>query len=110
MIKFLAVIDYKASKGYSGFEKVDLHSNDLISAMFECENLLCEDVYLIRIAKKTGKTTRINGEKVANYKEILCNRGSGWHACDNEHCEAPLVWTRYESVKHKDCITYELAQ
>ena len=109
MIKFLAVIDYKASKGYSGFEKVDLHSNDLISAMSECEKLLCEDVYLIRIAKKTGKTMRINGEKVAKYTEILCNRGSGWHACDNEHCEEPFTWARHESVKYKDFITYEIA-
>lgn len=91
MIKYIAIIDYKASVK-NGFDHVALEANNLLDAMNEAENLLTDDVYLVDIAEKSGKSEKIKGCKETPFTEVLRNRGHGWHRCDSEHGEHPVTW------------------
>ena len=103
MVKYLAIIHYKAQWNFRGFKKIDLVSTDLVSAMNEAEKYIDEDVYQIRIAEKNGKECT-----ATKYIEILTNRKKGWHATDEKHCEIAHTWIRYQDRKKQICATYEL--
>ena len=60
--------------------------------MTEAETLLTDDVYLVDIAEKSGKTEKVDGCKETKFTEILRNRGNGWHRCDSDHGENPVTW------------------
>ena len=101
MKKYAVMIDWKAAVKC----KLDvemLEAATLPEAMAEAEKKLTEDVYLINIMVKVGKVQRIDGRKETDYKEILTNRGNGWHNCDDEHCESPNTWIHAEYGKFDD--------
>ena len=105
-MKYIVVVDLKAS---NGFDVYDLRANNLVEAMSEAEHFWSEDVYLIRIAERAGRIERREGNKIAKFLEVICNRGRGWHPCDNEHSESPVTWSRYESIKYPGTIYYEIS-
>lgn len=104
MKKYIAVVDFKASVK-SGFEHVELNAKTVLEAMDEAFKLKTEEVYLVKIAEKVGKTEKREGAKRTNYKEILCCRSNGWHPCTEENSESSSVWQRAEYVGFVD---YEL--
>lgn len=78
--RFIIIIDRKIGL----LEAIKLESRGIFEAMYEAEKYIDDTVYLINIAEKTNEV--INNEMIV-YNEILTNRGTGWHACDNDHCE-----------------------
>lgn len=94
MEKYTAVIDYKASG--SGLKPQVLEAQTIIEAMNEAEELLDENVYMITIIAKDGKTSTQGRVKKTEYVTVLANRGSGWHAADEKHYERATRWNRYE--------------
>ena len=93
MTKYIAVIDYK-SNATIDFGHTVLSAQTIPEAMNEAEKLLGDNVYLVDIAEKSGRTTRhTGGYKETPFSCILRNRGSGWHSCDESHGELPEVWT-----------------
>ena len=105
MTKYIAIIDYKASLK-KGFDHITLAAKNLLDAMNEAEKLLTDDVYLVDIAEKSGKTEKVDGCKVTPFTEILRNRGSGWHRCDAAHGEGPATWKMIQA-KWGEC--FEIA-
>ena len=91
MTKYIAIIDYKANVK-NGFDHITLESKNLMDAMNEAEKLLTDDVYLVDIAEKSGKTEKVDGGKETPFTDILRNRGNGWHRCDAAHGEYPAIW------------------
>lgn len=101
MTKYIAIVDYKANTR-KGFEHVELAAQNLLDAMNEAETLFDEEIYLVDIAEKVGKTEKVDGHKETKFTEILRNRGNGWHRCDSMHGESPATWkmiqTKYGPV------------
>lgn len=91
MTKYIAVIDWNARTGKM-FDHIELNAKNIVDAMNEAENYINEDVYMIFIAEKTGKVTKVDDCKEVLYKEILANRKNGWHACDEKHSEHATTW------------------
>lgn len=102
MIKYIAIVDYKARTG-KGFGKYDLEAKTPGEAILEAEDLKNEDVYLIKIAKKEGPIVKKVGCKCSVYKEILCRREK-WRDC-KEAGERSCFWERQE---YKTFVEYEL--
>lgn len=105
-MKYIVVVYLK---GKRCSECYDLRAINLVEAMTESEHFLTDDVYLIRIAERVGRIERREGNKISKFCEILCNRWKGWHPCDNAHSETSATWTRYESIKHPEMISYEIS-
>lgn len=105
-MKYLAVVDRKHHRGFDFYE---LKACDIVTAMTESERFFNGDVYLIRLAERTGRIAREGGNKIVKFREILCNRSHGWHACDEEHSEMSTTWARFESVKYPDSVHYAIA-
>lgn len=87
MEKYIVVVE-KSDKT----EHIELKEKNIISAMNEAEKYISEGVYMILIAEKVGKVTKVNDYKEVTYKEILANRKYGWHACDEKHSERLTTW------------------
>lgn len=104
-MKYIVVVD---QRGCKGFDIHDLRANNLVEAMSEAERFWNGSVYLIRIAERVGRIERREGNKIAKFREIICNRWHGWHPCDNDHSETSVTWTRYESIKHPEMLSYEI--
>ena len=109
MLKYIIVIDYKASSDKS-FRQVTLEAQNILDAMNEAEQHINDSVYLIVLAERTGKTDKIPGGKVSHFKEILVNRKSGWHVCDQKHGESAATWrlteTKYGNLYEIESIDY----
>ena len=88
---FILVIDRKTefTKSYEPIEVIKLESCGIIEAMYEAETYINDTVYLINISEKTNE---VIDNKIVVYNDILTNRGNGWHACDNDHCEQPYKY------------------
>ena len=86
LVRFILIINRKTeySNLYEPIEVIKLESCGIIEAMYESEKYIDDTVYLINIAEKTNEV--INNEMIV-YKEILTNKGTGWHACDKDHGE-----------------------
>lgn len=91
MTKYIVVIDWNAKTGKI-FDHIELDAKYILDAMNEAENYINEDVYMIFIAEKTGKMTKVDDCKEVLYKEILANRKNGWHTCDEKHSEHATIW------------------
>lgn len=91
MTKYIVVIDWKAKTGKT-FDHIKLTAKNIVDAMNEAESYVNQDVYMVFIAEKISKVAKVGNVKEVTYKEILANRGYGWHACDEKHCERPSVW------------------
>lgn len=105
MTKYIAVIDYNAALK-KGFGHIQLEAKTLLDAMNEAEKLLTDDVYLVDIAEKSGKTEKVDGGKETLFTDILRNRGNGWHRCDAAHGEYPAIWKMFQA-KWGEC--FEIA-
>lgn len=101
MKKYIAIIDYASNTG-KGFEHVELEAKNALEAMDEAAKLKSEDVYLIKIAEKFGRTEKREGAKRTKYKEILCCRSSGWHTCTGKNCETSSIWEREDYTAFVD--------
>lgn len=104
MIKYIAVIDYRASLR-KGFDHKALIATNIFDAMNEAENLKTEDVYMVRIAEKFGKSEKREGAKRTKYREVLANRSGGWHTVDDAHSECQCTWERAE---YPFCVDYNI--
>lgn len=84
---YMVVIDHKA--GFKpDFETIKLEATTIFEAMKEAEKKFDETVYLVIIAEKQNT---VEDEKII-YKEVITNRGNGWHTTDEEHCEVPYKY------------------
>lgn len=105
MTMYIAIIDYKATEK-SGFDHIALESKNLVSAMAEAEKYMNDNVYMVEITEKSGKSQKISDYKETLFVEVLTNRGNGWHPCDDDHCESPSIW---KMVQSKYGTWYEIA-
>ena len=105
MKKYIAIVDFKSATG-KGFGHVELDAKTVLEAMDEAAKLKDDNVYLIKIAEKSGKTEKREGAKRTKYSEILCYRSHGWHPCTNENSESANTWERAEYTGFVD---YQLA-
>ncbi len=89
--KYIACIDYKASYKPLTLEYKVLSATNILDAMNEAERYLDkEKVYLITVMeRKSSKPAAgwTRGTKVVTYRDVLTNRGNGWHSTDEAHSE-----------------------
>lgn len=89
--KYIACIDYKASYKPLTLEYKVLDANNILDAMNEAEKLLDgEKVYLIKVMERKHTKAAAGwpkGAKAVVYRDILTNRGNGWHSTDEAHSE-----------------------
>ena len=89
--KYIACIDYKASYAPLTLEYKALTANNALDAMNEAENFLDkEKVYLITVMERKGSKAAAgwtHGTRSVTYRDILTNRGCGWHSSDEAHSE-----------------------
>ena len=92
---YIAIIDYRsyADKPFCPY-CIELTAKEWPKAMEEAEKLLTPDVYLVKIAERTGRMVKAEGAKRIPYTETLCNRGDGWHTCSPLHGEFSSIWER----------------
>lgn len=95
MKKYIAIVDFK-NAARKGFDHVELNAKTILEAMDEAAKLKTEEVYLVKIAEKSGRTEKREGAKRVRYTEILCCRSYGWHPCNRDNCESSSVWERAE--------------
>lgn len=95
MKKYIAIIDF-ASRTGKMFSHVELNAKTVLEAMDEAEKLKNDDVYLVKIAEKTGRTEKKEGAKRTKYEEILCCRSHGWKPCTDKNSESSNTWERAE--------------
>lgn len=95
MTKYIAIVDFASHTGKM-FDQVELSAKTLMDAMDEAATLKDEDVYLVKIAEKTGKVEKREGAKRTRYTEILCCRSNGWHTCTHVNSESACTWERAE--------------
>lgn len=92
-MKYTLCIDYKAGTK-KGLDYSSLEAANVLDAMSEADRRWTEDVYMMQIMQKAGKTERKNGWRIEEYSAILARRSYSWHLNDKEHHEAP------HSVRH----------
>ncbi len=89
--KFIAYIDYKASYAPLTIEYKALNATNILDAMNEAEQFLDkEKVYLITVMERKRAKRAAGwpkGSKAVVYRDILTNRGCGWHSTDEAHSE-----------------------
>lgn len=89
--KYIACLDYKASYSPLTLEYKVLNATNILDAMNEAERYLDkEKVYLITVMeRKSAKTAAgwTRGTKSVTYRDVLTNRGYGWHSTDETHSE-----------------------
>lgn len=84
---YMVMIDRKAGlKPY--LETVKLESATIFEAMKEAEKKFDDTVYLVSIFEKQNT---VENEMIV-YKEVITNRGNGWHTTDEEHFETPYKY------------------
>lgn len=96
--KYVLIIDFKADAP-TGFKYEDLKANDLYEAIEEADSYFDDDIYLLKICEKYGKTVKgeYTGQKVTNYSAILCKRSaSGWHINNPKNGESNTMVQRDE--------------
>lgn len=97
MGKYVLVVDFKANPT-TRFDQLRMDASTLIEAMNEAEMYLSENVYLVKIAERTGRKLKVHKGTKTFFKEILVNRGSGWHACDDYHGESSSTWEFFDTA------------
>lgn len=90
---YIAIVDYRSETGKT-FDHIELTAKEWPKAMEEAEKLLTPDVYLVKIAERTGRMVKAEGAKRIPYTETLCHRGHGWHTCSPLHGEFSSTWER----------------
>lgn len=89
--KYIACLDYKASYAPLTLDYKVLNAANILDAMNEAEQYLDkEKVYLITVMeRKSSKPAAgwMRGTKVGTYRDVLTNRGYGWHSTDEAHSE-----------------------
>lgn len=84
-MKYVALIDYMANKGNNGFDFIALEAKNETQAIIEADHMMNDDIYLIKLMKKTGKAEKIEtGIKATKYTSILVRRRHNWHASDKD--------------------------
>lgn len=85
-MKYLILIDYKANKGNNGFDYKEIDVKDVTEAIITADRMINDnDIYLIKLLKKAGKTEKIeDGIKATPYKSFLVRRQHNWHASDKD--------------------------
>ena len=100
MGKYVLVVVFKANPT-TRFDHLGMDASTLIEAMNEAEMYLSENVYLVKIAERTGRKIKVYKGTKTFFKEILVNRGSGWHACDDYHGECSSTWEFFDTAFRK---------
>lgn len=89
--KYITCLDYKASYAPLTLDYKVLNAANILDAMNEAEQYLDkEKVYLITVMeRKSSKPAAgwMRGTKVGTYRDVLTNRGYGWHSTDEAHSE-----------------------
>lgn len=84
-MKYVALIDYMANKGNNGFDFIALEAKNETQAIIEADHMMNDDIYLIKLMKKTGKAEKIEtGIKATKYTSILVRRRHNWHESDKD--------------------------
>lgn len=97
MVKYVLVVDFRANTN-TRFYQFCMDASTIIEAMKEAEMYLSENVYLVKIAERTGRKFKVHKGTKTFFKEILVNRGSGWHACDDWHGESSSTWEFFDTA------------
>ena len=95
MIKYVMYIDYCSNS----FEYVSLDGiKDIYEAISFVDHYLFkakdENIYLVRILEKTGKTVKQDDISIMTYKAVLCKR-TLWHKNDEAHGEQEHIIHRH---------------
>ena len=78
MVKYAVAIDYKArSEKKIQFQIKPLEAKTIDEAKKEAEKFFTDEVYMLSIAKKFGKSEKEGFAKVTHYKDILESRVAG---------------------------------
>ena len=105
--KYVLYIDFKAS-GRKPLSYRDLKAKDLYEAIEEADTYFGEDIYLLKICEKYGRTRR-EGARFTNYKAILCKRSvSGWHLNNADNGEGHVMLRRWEFTGSNPFTEYEI--
>ena len=97
MVKYVLIVYFKANHT-TRFDYLCMDASTLIEAMNEAEMYLSENVHLVKIAERTGRKLKVHKGTKTFFKEILVNRGSGWHACDDYHGESFSTWEFFDTA------------
>ena len=97
MGKYVLVVDFRANS-ITRFYHFRMEASTIIEAMNEAEIYFSEDVYQVKIAERTGRKLKVHKGTKTFFKEILVNRGSGWHACDDYHGESSSTWEFFDTA------------
>lgn len=94
-MKYVLYIDY-CSTAAKAYEYKAMTANNITDAIIEAGYQFTNEMYLIRIMQKVGKTTTEKGIKREIYKAILCERASKrWHKNNNANGEREHNVARY---------------
>lgn len=94
-MKYVLYIDYLATAAKS-YEYKAMTANNITDAIIEADAQFTDEMYLIRIMQKVGKTTTEKSVKRERYEAILCERGSRrWHKNNEENSENEHKVSRY---------------
>ena len=111
---YMIAIDYLSGKGaehgqrsFQTWQTVGLKADNLLDAMTETETYHNEDVYMIHLLEKDGKTTHhLDGERI-HYKGILATRTKGnFHRQDEAHSESENFGFEIDPEDGADAFTY----
>lgn len=112
-MKFIIYRDFRAGSDIP-FEYIAIDATDIEEAIEIADKMwnACKDnIYLMRIMKKTGKieTPYKAGYKFETYEAILCRRSHGWYRNTLENCEGAHKVNKCWLTNDKSEIWYEIA-
>ena len=97
--EYAVLIDRKASYGHDPYQPFMVDAKDVITAMNIAETYMDETVFLVKVLEKSSGTSTADGYKAVEFREVMVNRGRGWHSADKNHGESTAYWNRCRSLK-----------
>ena len=86
-MKFTLCIDYKAATG-KGLEYIQMNATKILDAISEADGMWNDEIYMMQIMEKEGKTERMDWSRVTTYRAVLARRSYGWHLNNKQNSEA----------------------
>jgi hypothetical protein len=103
-MKFVLYIDRKAGSK-APYEYKTMTATDLETAIAEADAQWNDEIYLMRIMRKEGKTENGDGCKVEKYRATLARRSFGWHLNNTANAEGEHYAKRFarRGWEHIEC-------
>lgn len=97
-MKFVIYFDYFAGQTENGYKYESMKAETIEEAIDEANEMRKADpnkIYLTRIMKKVGRSSRVDGCTVETFEAVLCKRFEDWHRNITENGEAQHTIDRW---------------